>query len=235
MAQTSEPASASSVRWTERSAPSDTALCSARCGRVGPHRHGHDLLDLDRAALLDLHRGLDRVRVEGIQVLLAAAVEAHGAGVHALLDGGVRDFLYEDTDLQTGFQLPRRRLGDGGAPRAGRILLTDWSIESISGHLEPVHSGFTAPRTKSMISCVEAPGVKISETPSFFSSGMSSRGDRAARDHDHVAHLAAPSSARRRAGPASCARRRGSRARPRRRPPGSRSRRSARASGAGPV
>ena len=36
MAQTSEPARASSVRWTERSAPSETALWSARKADSGP-------------------------------------------------------------------------------------------------------------------------------------------------------------------------------------------------------
>ena len=36
MPLTSEPASASSVRCTERSAPSDTALCSARTAVSGP-------------------------------------------------------------------------------------------------------------------------------------------------------------------------------------------------------
>ena len=40
------------------------------------HRHRDDLVDLDRAALLELHGGLDGVRVERVQVLLTAAVEA---------------------------------------------------------------------------------------------------------------------------------------------------------------
>ena len=46
-------------------------------GGVGAHRHRDDLLDRDRAALLDLHGGLDGVGVEGVEVLLAAAVQTH--------------------------------------------------------------------------------------------------------------------------------------------------------------
>jgi hypothetical protein len=49
-------------------------------GALRAHRHGDDLLDLDRAALLDLHGGLDGVRVEGVEVLLAAAVQAPRRG-----------------------------------------------------------------------------------------------------------------------------------------------------------
>ena len=69
-------------------------------GAVGAHRHSDDFLDLDLAPLLDLHRGLDRVRVEGVEVGLAGAVEALGAWVDALLDGGVRHLFHEDADLQ---------------------------------------------------------------------------------------------------------------------------------------
>jgi hypothetical protein len=39
-------------------------------GALGAHGHGDDLLDFG-AALLDLHRGLEGVGVEGIEVLLA--------------------------------------------------------------------------------------------------------------------------------------------------------------------
>jgi hypothetical protein len=34
------------------------------------HRHGHDLVDLDSAALADLHRRFDGVGVVRIEVLL---------------------------------------------------------------------------------------------------------------------------------------------------------------------
>ena len=47
------------------------------------------------------------------------------------------------------------------------MILTDQSV----GTFKPPH-----PCTKSMISCVDAPGVNISATPSFFSSAMSSAG-----------------------------------------------------------
>ncbi len=43
-------------------------------GAVGSHRHRHDLLHGSDSALADLHRGLDRVGVVGVEVLLAAAV-----------------------------------------------------------------------------------------------------------------------------------------------------------------
>ena len=69
-------------------------------GGVGAHRHRDDLLDRNRTALLDLHGGLDGVCVEGVQVLLAAAVQAHRVGVDALLNGGVRNLLDQDADLQ---------------------------------------------------------------------------------------------------------------------------------------
>ena len=77
---TSEPASASSVRWTERSAPSETALWSARTALSGPIVTATTSSTCDRAALLDLHGRLDGVRVEGVEVLLAAAVEAPRRG-----------------------------------------------------------------------------------------------------------------------------------------------------------
>ncbi len=75
-------------------------LVQSADGGVGAHRHGDDFLDRDRAALLDLHGGLDGVCVEGVQVLLAAAVQPHRAGVDALLNGGVRNLLDQDADLQ---------------------------------------------------------------------------------------------------------------------------------------
>jgi hypothetical protein len=99
VAATSEPARAASVRCTERSAPSDTALWSARTGGLGPHRHRDDLLDLDGAALLDLHGGLDGVGVVGVEVLLPAAVHATRRRVDPLLHGGIWHLFDEDTDL----------------------------------------------------------------------------------------------------------------------------------------
>ena len=69
---------------------------------IGAHRDRDDLVHRDRSALLDLHGGLDRVRVEGVQVLFPAAVEALGIRVHALLDGGVRDLFHQDANLQSG-------------------------------------------------------------------------------------------------------------------------------------
>ena len=68
-------------------------------GAVGAHRHGDDLLDVG-SALLHLHRSLDGVRVEGVQVLLARAVQALGLRVDPLVDGGVRDLFDEYADLQ---------------------------------------------------------------------------------------------------------------------------------------
>jgi hypothetical protein len=74
-------------------------------GAVGAHRHGDDLLDGDRAALFDLHRRLDGVRVIGVEVLLPAAVHAPRRGVELLLDGGVRDLLHQDAYLHSGNSL----------------------------------------------------------------------------------------------------------------------------------
>ena len=68
-------------------------------GAVGAHRHGDDLLDGDGAALLDLHRRLDRVRVIRVEVLLSAAVHTPRRGIDPLLDGGVRDLLHQDAYL----------------------------------------------------------------------------------------------------------------------------------------
>ncbi len=68
-------------------------------GAVGAHRHGDDLLDGDGAALLDLHRRLDRVRVIRIEVLLSAAVHTPRRGIDPLFDGGVRDLLHQDAYL----------------------------------------------------------------------------------------------------------------------------------------
>jgi hypothetical protein len=39
------------------------------------------------------------VGVKGVQVLLATPVEALGALIHALLDGGVRDLFDQDANL----------------------------------------------------------------------------------------------------------------------------------------
>ena len=70
-------------------------------GALGAHRHGDDLLDRDRAALLDLHRSLDGVRVIRVEVLLPAAVHAPRRGIDFLLDGGVRDLLHQDAYLHS--------------------------------------------------------------------------------------------------------------------------------------
>src|SRR5262249_55598456 len=130
--------------------------------------------DRDRAALLDLHGGLDGVGIEGVEVFLAAAVQAHRLGVDSLLDGGVRYLLDQDADLQV-------RASLAGCFR----LLTDQSI-SLSIHVMVCRSACirhsagwrsAAPsRMKSTISSVPAPGVKTAATPSCFSSGMSSAG-----------------------------------------------------------
>ena len=46
-------------------------LVQRALGGVGTHRHRDDLLDLDGAALAELHRGLDPVGVEWVEVSLA--------------------------------------------------------------------------------------------------------------------------------------------------------------------
>jgi hypothetical protein len=69
-------------------------------GGFGTHGHRDDLLDRDRPTLLDLHRSLEGVRVEGVEVFLTAAVETHRAGIDALLYSGVRYLLDQDADLQ---------------------------------------------------------------------------------------------------------------------------------------
>src|ERR1700754_1578236 len=70
-------------------------------GGVGAHRHGDDLLDRDRPALLDLHGRLEGVGIERVEVFLAATVQSHRVGVDALLDCGVRYLLDQDADLQS--------------------------------------------------------------------------------------------------------------------------------------
>ena len=67
---------------------------------LGSHSHRDDLLDVRGAPLLDLHGGLDGVRVERVQVLLAAPIEALRALVHVLVHGGVWDLFHEDANLQ---------------------------------------------------------------------------------------------------------------------------------------
>ena len=71
-------------------------------GALGAHRDGDDLLDGHRAALFDLHRGLDGVGVIRVEVLLPAAVHAPRRWVDALLDGGVRNLLDQDAYLHSG-------------------------------------------------------------------------------------------------------------------------------------
>jgi hypothetical protein len=70
--------------------------------RLGAHRDRDHLVDLQLAALLELHRRLDGVGVERVEVLLAAAVQAPRRRVDALLDGGVRDLFDQDADLHFG-------------------------------------------------------------------------------------------------------------------------------------
>jgi hypothetical protein len=78
-------------------------------GALGPHGHRDDLLDVG-ATLLDLHCRLDRVRVEGVQVLLAAAIETLGLRVDPLVDGGVRDLFHQHADLQVLCLLQTKRV-----------------------------------------------------------------------------------------------------------------------------
>ena len=54
----------------------------------------------DFAAFLQLHRSLDGVGVERIQILFAAAIEPHGAGVDALLNCGVWHLFDQYADFQ---------------------------------------------------------------------------------------------------------------------------------------
>ncbi len=108
--------------------------------RVGAHRHRDDLLDRDRPTLLDLHSRLEGVRVEGVEVFLAAAIQTHRVRVDALLNRGVRDLLDQDADLQVeaslGMILSSSRVDSGrlaGPLRAGMLSvagdrLTDQSI-----------------------------------------------------------------------------------------------------------
>jgi hypothetical protein len=67
--------------------------------RLGAHRHRDDLVDAELAGLLELHRRLDGVRVERVEVPLAAAVQPARGRVDALLDGGVRHLFDQDADL----------------------------------------------------------------------------------------------------------------------------------------
>ena len=73
-------------------------------GAVRAHRHGDDLLDVG-ATLLHLHGGLEGVGVEGVEVLLARAVQALGLRIDPLVYGGVRDLFDEHCDLQVGSSL----------------------------------------------------------------------------------------------------------------------------------
>ena len=63
------------------------------------HRDRDDLVDLDHTALFELHRRLDGVRVERVEVLLPASVQAPRRGVDALLDCGVWHLFDQDADL----------------------------------------------------------------------------------------------------------------------------------------
>ena len=79
--------------------PSATALCRARTADSGPMVTA-TISSTSTAALSDLHRRLDAVGVEGVEVLLARAVEPHRRGVDPLLHGGVRNLFHETADLQ---------------------------------------------------------------------------------------------------------------------------------------
>src|SRR5947208_2855387 len=81
------------------SAERDSLVQSAD-GGARPHSHRYDLLDRDRATLLDLHRRLEGMRVEGVEIFLAATVQPHRVRIDALLNGGVRYLLDQDADLQ---------------------------------------------------------------------------------------------------------------------------------------
>src|SRR6202044_4190790 len=76
-------------------------LVQSAHGALRAHRYSHDLLDGGDAALANLHRSLDGVRVIRVEVLLPAAVHAPRRAVDALLDGGVRDLLHQDANLHS--------------------------------------------------------------------------------------------------------------------------------------
>jgi hypothetical protein len=103
-------------------------------GAFGPHGDRHDLLHVGVAALADLHRGLDPMCVERVQVLLAGAVEALRLRVDALLDRRVGNLLDEAADLQLG----KPSLGcfvspAGGSARRDISAHTQLTDQSIGG------------------------------------------------------------------------------------------------------
>src|SRR4051812_177355 len=95
-------------------------------GAVRAHGDRDDLVDLGVAAFADLHGGLDAVRVEWIQVLLAGAIEPLRVRIDPLLDGGVRNLFDEATDLQLRASLGRSlgcwsRIRGFGGTRGGDL------------------------------------------------------------------------------------------------------------------
>ena len=114
MAQTSDPARAA-IREVDRPVGAERdSLVQGAHRRLRAHRHGDDLLDRGLATLADLHRGLDPVGVEWVQVLLARAVEPLGPRVDPLLNSGVRNLLDETADLQSSSSLGLVSLASGG-------------------------------------------------------------------------------------------------------------------------
>src|ERR671918_96183 len=104
-------------------AESDRLVQGAHRG-LGAHGHRDDLVDGGLASLADLHRGLDPVGVERVQVLLAAAIEPLGVRVDPLLDSGVRNLLYQTANLQLGPSFaPGEWAGTGSSfPPAGACV-----------------------------------------------------------------------------------------------------------------
>ena len=76
------------------------SLLKGALGRTGAHRDGDYFVNCKFAAFFELHGSLNGVGIEGIEVVLAATIEPHGAGVDALLYRGVWYLFHQDADLQ---------------------------------------------------------------------------------------------------------------------------------------
>src|SRR4029079_16036827 len=85
-------------------------------------------------------------------------------GIDPLLDGGVRDLLHQDAYLHSASPLG--------------LLVRMLSLRAVDGRVNqaPRRPPSMAPRMKSTIAWVGAPGVNTSATPRLLSSGMSSAG-----------------------------------------------------------